>query len=143
MRKTNARSKAAAAVLAIGFTVGGVAMAAPANAVTSGTYCGATQQYAGDVYAQACLVVSGYSVYPSIHVTNHGNHTVTGTTWINHLGAYEDYATCSGMTASDPGAWCNAGWDWIGSNGYAQAQGSLVIDGVSYGKVFSPSEYIN
>ncbi|MFJ9691226.1 hypothetical protein [Kitasatospora sp. NPDC101183] len=31
---------------------------------------------------------------------------------------------------------------WIGAGGYAQAQGSLVIDGVWYGKVFSPSEYI-
>ncbi|MFD8085224.1 hypothetical protein ACFV4F_26405 [Kitasatospora sp. NPDC059722] len=143
MRITSVRSKTAAAALAIGITAGGVAMAAPADAVTGGTYCGATQQFAGDVYAQACLAVSGYAVQPSIHVTNHGSHTVSGTTWVNHLGSYEDYASCDGMTATDPGTWCNAGWDWIGSNSYAQAQGSLVIDGVWYGKLFSPSEYIN
>ncbi|MFF0410450.1 hypothetical protein ACFYUY_08425 [Kitasatospora sp. NPDC004745] len=113
-----------------------------AHAVTSGIYCGATQQFAGDVYAQACVSVSGTSVFPLLHVTNHGNHAITGVVWVNHLGSYEDYNTCYGMTASDPGSWCNAGWDPIGAGGYAQAQGQLVIDGSWSGKVFSPSEYI-
>jgi hypothetical protein len=116
--------------------------AGSADAATSGTYCGATQQFDGDVYAQACLTISGYSVFPSLHVTNHGGHAITGVVWVNHNGNYEDYATCYGMTASDPGSWCSAGWDGIGAGGYAQAQAQLVIDGSWSGKIYSPSEYI-
>jgi hypothetical protein len=129
-------------VLAIGLGAGGVAMAAPANAVTGGQYCGPTQQFDGDVYAQACLTVSGYSVQAAIHVTNHGSHTIYGSAWVNHNSVHEDGATCSGMEDSDPGSWCTTRWDSIGAGGYAQAQGSVQIDGVQYPTMYSPSELI-
>lgn len=136
------RTLAAAAVAAAALSTLALG-AGTANAVTSGTYCGVTRQLDGDVDAQACLTIAGYSVVPSLHITSHGSHTITGVVWVNHNGAYEDYATCHGMPANDPGSWwCNAGLDRIGAGGYAQAQAQLVIDGSWSGTIYSPSEYI-
>ncbi|GAA1952563.1 hypothetical protein [Kitasatospora viridis] len=141
-RSTNLRRGIAALAVATAATATLALGTGSASAVTGGTYCGATQQVDGDVYAQVCLNVSGYAAQASLHVTNHGSHSITGVAYINHNGSYEATTSCGGMTASDPGSYCSTPWDYIGNGGYAQGQAYLYIDGSYYGRFFSPSEYI-
>jgi hypothetical protein len=127
----------AAATIALAACTTGLLGGGTANAVTGGSYCGPTSQVAGDVYVQACLSVSGTTVSSYLHMTNNGSHSISGTTWTNSGGTYSGYNSCGGNFGL-----CYGGSVYIGSGGYAQGQGTLTVDGVTYGKFFSPTEYI-
>ncbi|MFE2289003.1 hypothetical protein ACFXDJ_33140 [Streptomyces sp. NPDC059443] len=141
--RATSRSKRAAAAAAVAVMVCGAGLlgAGSAQAVTSGNYCGSTAQLAGDVYAQACVNISGGNAYSYLHVSNHGNHSISGTTWTNSRGNYMGYGNCNGLTDYN-GSWCFGSSVSLGYGNYAQGQGYLIIDGVQYGTLYSPSEYL-